>query len=223
MLGVDGSQDAATRGKKEEDMTNETTRTNDPRRFARSLPETEDRKPKTENLIFTSLVALLATVALLSPWSHGPTRANADDPNAEPSNALPVVEGFEPAVAEGGVQPAAPQLLGGVTVRAWLAKDEAGAASILVELRGSAAGKTTVRCRVALQLLKFPESSMMMRMLPEPEVEELLGKDLNETLAAGQVRIVAIPVPADRLPAPPDPESMSLTHGQITVEALGDA
>jgi hypothetical protein len=121
------------------------------------------------------------------------------------------------------VRAAEPQLLGGATVRAWLAKDAAGAASILVELRGSAAEKVDVRCRVALKLLKYPESSMMMRMLPEPEVEELLGKDLAETLAPGQVRVVVIPVPADRLPAPPDPESMTLTHGQITVEALGDA
>jgi hypothetical protein len=184
---------------------------------------TRNRGQGTGQAVVTGIVALLATLAVLSPWSHGPARASADDPNAAPSNALPVVQGFEPAVAEGGVRAAEPQLLGGATVRAWLAKDAAGAASILVELRGSAAEKVDVRCRVALKLLKYPESSMMMRMLPEPEVEELLGKDLDETLAPGQVRVVVIPVPADRLPAPPDPESMTMTHGQITVEALGDA
>jgi hypothetical protein len=182
------------------------------------------RRPRRgRDVLVPFALSFAAAFALLDPWSRGPAPAGADDPAATPVDPRPVVDGFAPALADGEVHAARPTPIGGATVQAWLGRNDAGASSIVVELRGARDGKTSVRCRVALQLVKFPDSSPMMRLLPPPEISELLAQDVEQALGPGEVRRIAIPVPADRLPPPPEGGAPSMTHGQLVVEALGDA
>ena len=192
-------------------------------------PEVSGRRTKnverrTMPTLFAGALAFGVTLALLGPWARGPASAGAEAPNTAAEDPLPVVQGFEPAVADGGVRPAQPTTIGKATVRAWLGKNGEGQASILVELRSEADAETMVRCRVSLKVFRFPDDvSPMMRMLPEPEISEVFEQVLTERVGAGAVRVVVLPVDADELPEAPEPPSWSPTHGQIIVEALGDA
>ncbi len=181
---------------------------------------TKNEERRTKNPLAPALLAFAATLALLDPWSRGPARAVADDPAAAPSNADAVVADFQPAVPQADVVPANDVPIGDASVSARFERaDRAG--RIVVDFRGPASGKATVRCRVALRMLEFPDASPMMRMLPEPKVTELFTQDLLQPLAAGETKTLVLPVPADKLPPPPpaDPGA-SMNHAQVVVEAL---
>ncbi|MBI5500811.1 MAG: hypothetical protein HY907_11255 [Deltaproteobacteria bacterium] len=210
-----------TRNAKREPGGDRSGRTDE--RELRAGPSTKNRQPRTTPALLAGVLSFAATLALCGPWWHGPANARAEDPSLVPAEALPVVQGFVPAVADGGVNPAQPTTIGKTTLRAWLGRNEAGEAGILVELRSAADAETTVRCRVSLKVFRFPDVSPMARLLPEPEITEVFERELSERVGAGAVRVVVLPVDADSLPEPPEPPAFSPTHGQIVLEALDDA